>query len=93
MAANRISNPSATPCGHHGLVMRVRAGLQVLYRSTSDSRFLRPLGIVCYGLSPYPVDFFQSTSIHAADERIRLDYFLDGVDYMKSVIAEWARAV
>ncbi len=68
----------------------VQAGLQVLYRSATDSRFLRPLGIVCYGVSPYPVDFFQSISIHGPNERIRLDYFMDGVGYMKSVVDTWA---
>jgi acetylornithine deacetylase/succinyl-diaminopimelate desuccinylase-like protein len=69
---------------------RVKAGLQVLYRSATDARFLRPRGIICYGLSPYPVDFFQSISIHGANERIQLDYFMDGVDYMKIVVDRWA---
>lgn len=72
---------------------RVQTGLQILYRSASDSRFLRPLGIVCYGVSPYPVDFFQSISIHGVDERIRLDYFMDGVAYMGNVLKEWADTV
>lgn len=70
----------------------VVAGLQILYRSGTDARFLRPLGIVCYGLSPYPVDFFQSTSIHGPNERIRVDYFLDGVEYMRTVVGKWAEA-
>jgi acetylornithine deacetylase/succinyl-diaminopimelate desuccinylase-like protein len=69
---------------------KVQTGLQLLYRSTSDSRFLRPLGITCYGVSPYPVDFFQSTTIHGIDERIRLDYFMDGVGYMRNVVSEWS---
>jgi acetylornithine deacetylase/succinyl-diaminopimelate desuccinylase-like protein len=68
----------------------VTAGTQILYRSASDSRFLRPLGIVCYGVSPYPVDFFQSLSIHGANERIRLDFFMDGVGYMRNIVTEWA---
>ncbi len=71
---------------------RVNTGLQILYRSTSDSRFLRPLGIHCYGVSPYPVDYFQSLSIHGIDERIRLDYFMDGIGYMRNVVQEWANA-
>ncbi|HEU4887729.1 MAG TPA: M20/M25/M40 family metallo-hydrolase [Thermoanaerobaculia bacterium] len=71
---------------------KVQAGLQLLYRSASDSRFLRPLGIVCYGISPYPVDFYQSTSIHGVDERIRLDFFMEGVGYMRNVVKEWAGA-
>jgi acetylornithine deacetylase/succinyl-diaminopimelate desuccinylase-like protein len=70
----------------------LQAGLQLLYRSASDSRFLRPLGIICYGVSPYPVDYFQSLSIHGADERIRLDYFMDGVGYLRNVVTEWSNA-
>jgi acetylornithine deacetylase/succinyl-diaminopimelate desuccinylase-like protein len=66
--------------------------LQILYRSSTDARFLRPLGIVCYGVSPYPVDFFQSISIHGPNERIRVDYFLDGIEYMRTVVGAWAAA-
>ena len=69
---------------------QVKAGLQILYRSATDARFLRPLGIVCYGVSPYPVDYFQSISIHGPNERIRIDFFLDGVEYMRHVIDAWA---
>jgi acetylornithine deacetylase/succinyl-diaminopimelate desuccinylase-like protein len=69
---------------------KVEAGLQLLYRSGTDARFLRPIGIICYGVSPYPVDFFQSVSIHAANERIRVDYFIDGIQYMRTVISAWA---
>ncbi len=69
---------------------QVQAGLQLLYRSATDARFLRPLGIVCYGVSPYPVDFFQSISIHGPNERIRVDYFADGVEYMRKVVGAWA---
>ncbi|HEX7828706.1 MAG TPA: M20/M25/M40 family metallo-hydrolase [Thermoanaerobaculia bacterium] len=65
-------------------------GPQLGYRSSSDSRFLRPRGIVCYGVSPYPVDLPQSLSIHKSNERIRLDHFADGVDFMKNVVLEWA---
>jgi acetylornithine deacetylase/succinyl-diaminopimelate desuccinylase-like protein len=65
-------------------------GPQLGYRSSSDSRFLRPRGIVCYGVSPYPVDLPQSLSIHQNNERIRLDHFADGVDFMKNVVREWA---
>jgi acetylornithine deacetylase/succinyl-diaminopimelate desuccinylase-like protein len=66
------------------------AGTQILYRSATDARFLRPLGIVCYGVSPYPVDFYQSKTIHAHDERIRLDAFMSGIAYLRSVVTIWA---
>ena len=69
---------------------KVKAGLQLLYRSGTDARFLRPHGVICYGISPYAVDYFQSISIHSANERIRLDFFMDGVEYMKNVIRVWS---
>lgn len=68
----------------------VNAGLQMLYRSTTDARFLRPMGIVCYGLCPYPVTFFQSITIHKADERIHLDAFVEGVELVRNVIRKWS---
>ncbi|MDQ3281647.1 MAG: M20/M25/M40 family metallo-hydrolase [Acidobacteriota bacterium] len=69
----------------------VPAGLQILYRSATDARFLRPHGIICYGVSPFRVDYFESLSIHSTDERIRLPWFQEGVAYMRSVVARWAR--
>lgn len=70
----------------------VRTGTVVLYRSATDSRFLRPLGITCYGISPYPVTYDQSITIHEANERIGVDSFLEGVAYFRAVISEWTRA-
>lgn len=68
----------------------VDAGVQVLFKSASDSRFLRTRGITSYGVSPFPVDYFQSLTIHGRDERIRLDWFMEGVEYMKVVVRQWA---
>jgi acetylornithine deacetylase/succinyl-diaminopimelate desuccinylase-like protein len=68
----------------------VVAGMQINYRSTSDARFLRTRGILCYGVSPYPVDFYQSKTIHNRDERIRLDAFMEGIAYLRSVVSSWA---
>lgn len=72
---------------------KVEAGTTVLYRSTTDARFLRPLGIICYGLAPYPITYFQSASIHGKDERIGIDHYADGVAYVRRVITEWAFGV
>lgn len=69
---------------------RVPAGSQLLYRSASDCRFLRPRGIDCYGISPYRVDISQSVGIHRENERIRLDWYIEGVEYMKDVVRTWA---
>ncbi|HEX7191066.1 MAG TPA: M20/M25/M40 family metallo-hydrolase [Thermoanaerobaculia bacterium] len=66
------------------------AGPEVLPFSTSDSRFLRARGIVCYGLQPFPLDFFQSLGIHGPNERVRVDWFEQGVVLMRKVVRRWA---
>jgi acetylornithine deacetylase/succinyl-diaminopimelate desuccinylase-like protein len=68
----------------------VPAGPEVLALSTNDARFLRPRGIICYGLQPFPIDFFQSLSVHGTNERVRLDWYLAGIRIMKRVVANYA---
>jgi len=68
----------------------VAAGVQMLYRSTSDSRFLRVRGVTCYGISPYLVNFTQSLAIHNNDESITVWAMQDGVEYLRSVVRQWA---
>lgn len=69
---------------------RVRSGTLIQHRSTNDLRYLRRLGIVSYGLSPYPVDAFQSATIHGVNEQIRLDRFVHGVELTRRVVRRWA---
>jgi acetylornithine deacetylase/succinyl-diaminopimelate desuccinylase-like protein len=68
------------------------AGGQVLFNSTNDCRFLRSASFVCYGVSPYPIDFFESRSIHDKNERITLDRFMEGVAFLRNVAVAWADA-
>lgn len=68
----------------------VEAGVQVLYRSTSDARFLRTRGIDAYGVSPYPVNYYQSIAIHRADESITVPAFQEGVEFLKRAVRTWA---
>lgn len=69
---------------------QVQAGVQILYRSTSDARFLRVRGIDAYGVSPYPVNFFQSLAIHNPNESITVGAFQEGVEYLRAVVRAWA---
>jgi acetylornithine deacetylase/succinyl-diaminopimelate desuccinylase-like protein len=69
---------------------RVVAGVHVLYRTTSDARFLRTRGIDVYGVSPYPVNYYQSLAIHNADESVTVGAFQDGVEFLRDVVSEWA---
>ncbi len=68
----------------------VRVGIEILAASSNDSRFLRARGITCYGVWPFPVDYYQSLGIHGIDERIRLDWFMEGIDLMRSVVSRYA---
>ncbi|HET7710338.1 MAG TPA: M20/M25/M40 family metallo-hydrolase [Thermoanaerobaculia bacterium] len=67
-------------------------GPYVLTTSTNDCRFLRQKGIHCYGFQPFPVDYFQSFSIHGVDERVRLDWFTSGAELMRRVVRTYAEA-
>jgi acetylornithine deacetylase/succinyl-diaminopimelate desuccinylase-like protein len=66
------------------------AGPEVLIYSTTDSRFLRARGIACYGMQAFPVDFSQSLSIHGADERVRIDWFAEGVALTRRIVTRAA---
>jgi acetylornithine deacetylase/succinyl-diaminopimelate desuccinylase-like protein len=68
----------------------VPVGPQILAASSNDSRYLRARGVVMYGLWPFPVDFYQAQGIHSADERVRLDWFMDGITLMKRIVTAWA---
>ena len=65
----------------------VPVGPEILAGSGNDSRFLRSRGITAYGLSPFRVDYFQSLGIHSANERIRLDWYLGGVQLMRRLVS------
>ena len=67
----------------------VRVGPLVVGTILTDSRFLRPRGIDAYGFWPYPVDFFQTQGIHKVDERIRLDWYLEGVNVVRKLTERW----
>ena len=68
----------------------VRVGTEILAASSNDSRFLRARGIQCYGLWPFPVDFYQTQGIHSTNERIRLDWYMQGVTVMRRIVTAYA---
>jgi acetylornithine deacetylase/succinyl-diaminopimelate desuccinylase-like protein len=68
----------------------VTVGPEILAGWANDSRFLRAKGITCYGVWPFPVDFFQSQGIHGIDERVRLDWFMQGVRLMRRLMQSYA---
>ena len=68
----------------------VPVGTEVLITSYNDSRYLRPRGIVCYGLWPFQVDFYQTQSIHQNNERVRIDWFQGGIGFLKRLVVRYA---
>jgi acetylornithine deacetylase/succinyl-diaminopimelate desuccinylase-like protein len=72
---------------HHG--PEVPVGPVILSFTTTDSRFLRSIGIQSYGLPLFFFDYHQSEGIHGVNERIRLDWFSDGVKLSKDLVRSY----
>jgi acetylornithine deacetylase/succinyl-diaminopimelate desuccinylase-like protein len=68
----------------------VPVGPEILAAWSNDSRFLRGRGILCYGLWPFPVDYYQALGIHGINERVRVDWFMQGMALMKRLVAAYA---
>lgn len=56
---------------------------------TTDSRFFRERGIVAYGFSPFKINYYDGATVHGQDERIRLTFFLEGVELMKEIVDDF----
>jgi acetylornithine deacetylase/succinyl-diaminopimelate desuccinylase-like protein len=53
----------------------------------TDSHYFRRIGIVCYGLSPFPLNQEESRGVHGNDERVSLDDLTFGVHFVYDVVA------
>jgi acetylornithine deacetylase/succinyl-diaminopimelate desuccinylase-like protein len=67
----------------------VAVGPVVMTVIATDSRFLRTRGVDAYGFWPYPVDFFQTQGIHGIDERLRIDWFISGIEMTRDLATRW----
>jgi len=67
-----------------------RTGTEVLAASYNDSRYLRARRIEAYGLMPFPTDWYQTQGIHSIDERVRVDWFNDGVTLLRHITDRFA---
>src|SRR6266496_1186107 len=56
----------------------------------TDSHYFRRLGIVSYGLSPFPLNQAESRGVHGNDERVSLDDLTFGVHFVYDVVARIA---
>jgi acetylornithine deacetylase/succinyl-diaminopimelate desuccinylase-like protein len=59
---------------------------------TTDSRFFRQKGIVAYGVAPFKVNYYDADTVHAADERIRARFFVEGVRLVRGMVGDFAEA-
>ena len=68
----------------------VPVGTEILAAWTNDSRFLRARGIDAYGVWPFPVDYYQTQGIHSVNERVRADWFQQGVNLMRRLVISYS---
>jgi acetylornithine deacetylase/succinyl-diaminopimelate desuccinylase-like protein len=56
---------------------------------TSDSRYFRQQGVIAYGIAPFKVNYYDADTVHAADERIREKFFLEGTRLTRRIVASF----
>ena len=91
----------ATPAQTEGMRALKAAAVQVFGKDVqvapamgtgaSDSRYLRQLGVLCYGLSTSPMtldDIKQGYGAHGANERRPVKWLPAGVDYLRAAVQE-----
>ena len=67
-------------------------GPYVLSGQYTSSSHVRASGLRAYGISPFAVSIFDAGTIHHANERISVPFFVDGVERMKRLLREFATA-
>ncbi len=58
---------------------------------TSDASKLREHGILTYGLMPFPLTAEEGSSVHGANERVRLDALEMGCRFMYEIVVNWSK--
>ncbi len=66
--------------------------LPFMSTGATDSAQLRLHNVQAYGLLPFPLTEEDDRRMHADDERIPLEAFRKGVDYLYRVVAEFSQA-
>jgi len=64
----------------------------VLGPGLSENRVFRSLGIRAYGALPFRLNYYDAAGIHGRDERIRADWFVEGVETVSRIVREAATA-
>jgi acetylornithine deacetylase/succinyl-diaminopimelate desuccinylase-like protein len=74
----------------HRQYREARTGSEILVTWSNDSRYLRARGMEAYGLMPFATDWYQTQGIHSIDERVRVDWFNDGVALVRRITSRFA---
>lgn len=64
----------------------------VLGPGLSENRVFRARGIRAYGALPFRVNYYDAAGIHGVNERMRVDWFAEGVETVTRVVREAAGA-
>lgn len=56
----------------------------------SENRLFRAAGIQAYGITPFRINIYDLAGVHGVMERIRTDWFLEGVETMKRIVRTFA---
>ncbi|HTR46512.1 MAG TPA: M20/M25/M40 family metallo-hydrolase [Verrucomicrobiae bacterium] len=64
--------------------------LPLMSTGFSDSMELRMRGVQAYGLIPFPITKEDDLRMHGDDERIPVDSFRKGVDFLDSIVSDFA---
>jgi acetylornithine deacetylase/succinyl-diaminopimelate desuccinylase-like protein len=64
----------------------------VLGPGLSENRVFRSRGIRAYGALPFRVNYYDAAGIHGVNERMRADWFAEGVETVTRIVREAATA-
>ncbi|HYN42159.1 MAG TPA: M20/M25/M40 family metallo-hydrolase [Thermoanaerobaculia bacterium] len=64
----------------------------VLGPGLSENRVFRSHGIRAYGALPFRVNYYDAAGIHGVNERMRVDWFAEGVETVTRIVREAAGA-
>ena len=64
----------------------------VLGPGLSENRVFRSRGIPAYGALPFRVNYYDAAGIHGVNERMRADWFAEGVETVTRIVREAATA-
>jgi len=67
-------------------------GPYILSGQYTSAAFVRAHGLRAYGVSPFAVNIYDAGTIHHANERISLPFFVEGIERMRRILFEFATA-